>query len=125
MGRYVEPLDHLCGIHDPKPDRRRSPYELDKDGLPFVLKENYQTVKELQKKLSAAQQKLEDEMPFSDSAKQLMAEQKALINQYGSVKTSAESKTLQQRLQSNQKKINEDPTVKKSYEMMGKLYQHH
>jgi hypothetical protein len=122
-GRSVQFLDHLCGVNDPQTDRRRSPTELDKDGLPFVMKENYQVVKELQQRLNAAQQRMETEMPFSNNAKQLMAEQKNLINQYSSAKTSADSQALQKRLEEIATKLQADPTVRKAYEMMGKLYQ--
>lgn len=122
-GSSVQFLDHLCGVNDFKPDRRRDPSELDKDGMPFVMKENFRAVKDLQNKLAAAQQRLESEMPVSNAAKQLIAEQKALFNQYASVKTEADSKAFQQRLEANQKKIEQDPTIKKSREMMMKLYQ--
>ena len=119
----VKFLDHLCGVNDFKPDRRRNPNELDKDGVSFVMKENFQAIRELRNKLGAAQQRLENEMPISSAAKQLMAEQKALFNQYGSVKTKADSRALEQRIESNQRKINQDPTIQKSHEMMRKLYQ--
>ncbi len=119
----VQFLDHLCGVNDVKPERRRDPNELDKDGVPFVMKENFQTIKDLQNKLGAAQQRFENETPMSDAAKQLIAEQTALLNQYGSIKTEADGKAFQQRLEANQKKIEQDPTIKKSREMMRKLYQ--
>jgi hypothetical protein len=123
-GRSVQFLDHLCGVNDPKPDRRRSPTELDKDGMPFVLKENYQVVKTLQQQLAAAQQRMETELPFSENAKYLMAEQKALFSQYGSsAKSGTEMKALQQRIEANQKALNADSSFKKAYEMMGKMYQ--
>jgi hypothetical protein len=123
-GRSVQFLDHLCGVNDPKPDRKRNPNELDKDGMPFVLKENYQAVRTLQQQLAAAQQRMETELPFSENAKQLMAEQKALFSQYGSTATSgAEMKALQQRIEANQKALNADSSFKKAYEMMGRLYQ--
>lgn len=121
--RPVKFLDHLCGIHDFKPDRRRNPNELDKDGVSFVMKENFQAVKDLQNKLGAAQQRLENEMPVSSAAKQLMDEQKSLFSQYGSIKTEADGKALEKRIEANQKKINQDPTIQKSHEMMMKLYQ--
>ena len=119
----VKFLDHLCGVNDFKPDRRRNPNELDKDGVSFVMKENFQAVKDLLNKLGAAQQRLETEMPVSSAAKQLMDEQKALFSQYGSIKTEADGKALQQRIEANQKKINQDPTIQKSHEMMRKLHQ--
>ncbi len=122
-GRSVKFLDHLCGVNDPQSDRRRSPHELDKDGLPFVMKENFQAVKDLQKRLQAAQQRMETEMPFSNNAKRLMAEQKNLIRQYGMAKSSAENQAIQRRLQEISKGLQADPSVQKSYEMMGKLYQ--
>jgi hypothetical protein len=122
-GQSVQFLDHLCGVNDPKPDRRRSPTELDKDGMPFVLKENYQAVRTLQQQLAAAQQRMETELPFSENAKQLMAEQKALFSQYGSVKSGAEMKAYQQRIEANQKALNADSSFKKAYEMMRKMYQ--
>ena len=87
------------------------------------MKENFQAIKDLQNKLGAAQQRLESEMPVSNAAKQLMAEQKALLNGYASIKTEADGKAFQQRLETNQKKIEQDPTIKKSHEMMRKLYQ--
>ena len=122
-GGPVQFLDHLCGVNDFKPDRRRNPNELDKDGVPFIMKENFQAIKDLQNKLGAAQQRFEAETPISSTAKQLIAEQKALFNQYGSVKTEADSKALQQRIEANSKKIEQDPTIQKSREMMRKLYQ--
>lgn len=122
-GGPVQFLDHLCGVNDFKPDRRRDPNELDKDGISFLMKENFQAIKDLQNKLGAAQQRLESEMPVSNAAKQLMAEQKALFNGYASIKTEADGKAFQQRLEANQKKIQQDPTIKKSHEMMRKLYQ--
>lgn len=122
-GGSVKFLDHLCGVNDPQSDRRRSPHELDKDGLPFVMKENFQAVKDLQKRLQAAQQRMENEMPFSANAKRLMAEQKNLIRQYSSAKSSADTQAIQRRLQEISKGLQADPSVRKSYEMMGKLYQ--
>ena len=122
-GGPVQFLDHLCGVNDFKPNKRRDPNELDKDGISFVMKENFQAIKDLQNQLGAAQQRLESEMPVSNAAKQLIAEQKALLNGYGSIKTEADGKALQQRLEANQKKIEQDPTIKKSHEMMMKLYQ--
>ena len=119
----VQFLDHLCGVNDFKPNKRRDPNELDKDGISFVMKENFQAIKDLQNKLGAAQQRLESEMPVSNAAKQLIAEQKALLNGYASIKTEADGKAFQQRLEANQKKIEQDPTIKKSHEMMMKLYQ--
>ena len=119
----VQFLDHLCGVNDFKPNKRRDPNELDKDGISFVMKENFQTIRDLQNKLGAAQQRLENEMPVSNAAKQLIAEQKALLNGYASIKTEADGKAFQQRLEANQKKIEQDPTIKKSHEMMRKLYQ--
>jgi hypothetical protein len=113
-GRSVQFLDHLCGVNDPKPDRRRSPTELDTDGMPFVLKENYQTVRNLQQQLAAAQQRMETELPFSENAKQLMAEQKALFSQYGSAKSEAEMKAFQQRIEANQKALNADSSFTKA-----------
>jgi hypothetical protein len=122
-GRSVQFLDHLCGVNDPKPDRRRSPNELDKDGIPFVMKENYQAVKALQNQLTAAQQRMESELPFSAGAKQLMAEQKNLINQYSSAKSETDQRAVQKRMEEISTRLQADPTVQKSYEMMGKLYQ--
>ncbi len=123
-GRSVQFLDHLCGVNDPKPDRKRDPNELDKDGMPFVLKENYQAVRTLQQQLAAAQRRMETELPLSQNAKQLMAEQKALFSQYGSsAKSGAQMRALQQRIEANQKALNADSSFKKAYEMMGKLYQ--
>jgi hypothetical protein len=122
-GRSVQFLDHLCGVNDPKTDRRRSPNELDKDGLPFVMKENYQAVKALQNQLTAAQQRMESEMPFSDNAKQLMAEQKNLLSQYSSAKSETDQRGVQKRMEEISTRLQADPSVRKSYEMMGKLYQ--
>ncbi len=119
----VQFLDHLCGVNDFKPGKRRDPNELDQDGISFVMKENFQAIRDLQNKLGAAQQRLESEMPVSNAAKQLIAEQKALLNGYASIKTEADGKAFQQRLEANQKKIEQDPTIKKSHEMMRKLYQ--
>ncbi len=123
LGNSQQRLDHLCGVNDPKTNRKRNPYELDSDGLPFVMKENFRALKEAQQKIQAANRKLEDEMPFSPEAKQMMTEQRAIMNQLMSARPGTNTQALQKRYQEIQVALRKDPSVKKSYDMMNRLYQ--
>jgi hypothetical protein len=107
-GQSKQTLDSICGTNDPKPERKRDRNELDRDGIPFVLKENFRAMQEAQRKLMEASAKMEREMPVSDNVLRLRAEQKQLT---------------EQRMQENSRRQEADPTLKKSYEMMRKLYQ--
>lgn len=122
-GRSRQTLDSICGTRDPKPNRVRNRHELDRDGLPFVLKENFRKVQEAQRKLQEANAKMEQEMPVSDNILRLREEQKRLSEQYSRARTPQEQNRLYKQLQENNRKIDADPSLKKSYEMMRKLYQ--
>ncbi len=123
LGRNTQTLDHLCGTHEPKSDRRRGRNELDTDGLPFLMKENYKATEEAHRKLQEAQERLERELPLSDNAVQLKAQQQRLWEQLKSAKTQPERDNLFKQSQELAAKLETDPSVKKAYEMMRKLYQ--
>ena len=122
-GRNAQTLDHLCGTKEPKPDRRRGRNELDTDGLPFVMKENYKAVEEASRKYQEAQQRLEKELPLSDNALQIKSQQQQLWEQIRSAKNQSERDNLFKQARELAAKLEADPSVKKAYEMMGKLYQ--
>ncbi len=122
-GRDSQILDHLCGTHEPKRDRRRGRNELDTDGLPFLMKENFRATEEASRKLQEAHQRFEREMPLSDNALQLKAQQQKLWTQINNVKTQSERESLLKQARELSIKLDADPSVKKSYEMMQKLFQ--
>ena len=122
-GRNPQTLDHLCGTREPKPDRRRGRNELDTDGLPFLMKENFRATEEANRKLQEAQQRFEREMPLSDNAVQLKAQQQKLWAQLNNAKTQSERDILVKQSRELAAKLEADPSVKKAYEMMRKLYQ--
>ena len=122
-GRDSQILDHLCGTHEFKRDRRRGQNELDTDGLPFLMKENFRATEEASRKLQEAHQRFEREMPLSDNALQLKDQQQKLWAQMNNVKTQSERENLLKQARELSIKLEADPSVKKSYEMMRKLYQ--
>lgn len=122
-GQSRQTLDSICGTNDPKPQRKRDRNELDRDGIPFVLKENFRAMQEAQRKLQEASAKMEREMPVSDNVLRLRAEQKQISDQLMQAKTQEERERLYRRMQENSRQQEADPTLKKSYEMMRKLYQ--
>jgi hypothetical protein len=122
-GQSRQTLDSICGTNDPKPERKRDRNELDRDGIPFVLKENFRQTQEAQRKLQEAQAKMEREMPVSDNVLRLRAEQKQLSEQYMRARSPEQQQSLYKRLQENNRQMEADPTLKRSYEMMRKLYQ--
>ena len=122
-GRNAQTLDHLCGTNEPKSDRRRGRNELDTDGLPFLMKENFKAVEEANRKLQEAQQRFEKELPISDNALQLKAQQQKLWEQINTAKTQSERNNLFKQAQELAAKLEADPSIKRSYEMMRKLYQ--
>jgi hypothetical protein len=122
-GQSKQTLDSICGTNDPKPERKRDRNELDRDGIPFVLKENFRAMQEAQRKLMEASAKMEREMPVSDNVLRLRAEQKQLTEQFMRSKTADEKEGIYKRMQENSRRQEADPTLKKSYEMMRKLYQ--
>ena len=122
-GRNSQILDHLCGTHEIKRDRRRGRNELDTDGLPFLMKENFRATEEASRKLQEAHQRFEREMPLSDNALQLKDQQQKLWAQMNNVKTQSERENLLKQARELSIKLEADPSVKKSYEMMRKLYQ--
>jgi hypothetical protein len=122
-GQSKQTLDSICGTNDPKPDRKRDRNELDRDGIPFVLKENFRKTQEAQRKLQEAQAKMEREMPVSDNVLRLREEQKQLSEQYMRAKTTQEQQSIYKRIEQNSRQMEADPTLKRSYEMMRKLYQ--
>ena len=122
-GHDSQSLDHLCGTHEPKRDRRRNRNELDTDGLPFLMKENFRATEEASRKLQEAHQRFEREMPLSDNALQLKDQQQKLWAQMNNVKTQSERENLFKQARELSIKLEADPSVKRSYEMMRKLYQ--
>jgi hypothetical protein len=122
-GQSKQTLDSICGTNDPKPERKRDRNELDRDGIPFVLKENFRAMQDAQRKLMEAAAKMEREMPVSDNVLRLKAEQKKLSEQYMNAKTQEERNSLQKQLEQNNRQQQADPTLQKSYEAMRKLYQ--
>ncbi len=122
-GQSRQTLDSICGTNDPKTDRKRDRNELDRDGLPFVLKENFRLTQEAMKKLQEANARMEREMPVSDNVLRLRAEQQKLSEQYMNAKNSQERDRLRQQLEQNNRQLQADPSLQKSYEMMQKLYQ--
>jgi hypothetical protein len=122
-GQARQTLDSICGTRDPKPDRRRSRHELDRDGVPFVMKENYRAVQEANRKAQEASQRFEREMPFSDHVLRLKAQQQQLSQQYMNAKTQRERDSLSQQMEANSRQMQADPSYQKAYEMMRKLYQ--
>jgi hypothetical protein len=122
-GQSKQTLDRICGTNDPKPERKRDRNELDRDGIPFVLKENFRAMQEAQRKLMEAAAKMERELPVSDNVLRLKAEQKKLSEQYMNAKTQEERNSLQKQLEQNNRQQQADPTLQKSYEAMRKLYQ--
>ena len=123
LGRNTQTLDHLCGTHEPKPDRRRGRNELDTDGLPFVMKENFRATEEASRKYQEAQQRLERELPLSDNAVQIKVQQQKLWEQIRNAKTQSERENLYKQSRELAAKLEADPSVKKAYEMMRRLYQ--
>ncbi len=122
-GQSRQTLDKICGTNDPKPDRKRDRNELDRDGIPFVLKENFRQTQEAQRKFQEAQAKMEREMPVSDNVLRLRAEQKQLAEQYMRARTPQEQQSVYKQIEANSRQMEADPTLKRSYEMMRKLYQ--
>ena len=122
-GQSRQTLDSICGTNDPKPQRKRDRNELDRDGIPFVLKENFRAMQEAQRKLQEANAKMEREMPVSDNVLRLRAQQKQLSEQYMNAKTQEERNSLQKQLEQNNRQLQADPSLQKSYDMMRKLYQ--
>lgn len=122
-GRDSQSLDYLCGTHEPKRDRRRDRNELDTDGLPFLMKENFRATEEASRKLQEAHQRFEREMPLSDNALQLKDQQQKLWAQMNNAKTQSEQESLLKQARELSIKLDADPSVKKSYEMMRKLFQ--
>lgn len=122
-GQARQTLDSICGTNDPKTPRKRDRNELDRDGIPFVLKENFRAMQEAQRRLQEASAKMEREMPVSDNVLRLRAEQKQISEQLMQAKTQEERDRLYKRMQENSRQQEADPTLKKSYEMMRKLYQ--
>ncbi len=122
-GQARQTLDKICGTNDPKTPRKRDRNELDRDGIPFVLKENFRAMQEAQRKLQEASAKMEREMPVSDNVLRLRAEQQQLSQQYMNAKTNQERERLQKQIEQTSRQLQADPTLQKSYEMMRKLYQ--
>jgi hypothetical protein len=121
-GQSRQTLDSICGTNDPKPQRKRDRNELDRDGIPFVLKENFRLTQEALKKLQEANARMEREMPVSDNVVRLRAEQQQLSQQYMNAKNSQDRDRLRQQLEQNSRQLQADPSLQRSYEMMQKLY---
>jgi 16S rRNA C967 or C1407 C5-methylase (RsmB/RsmF family) len=128
-GQGLINLEQLCGIRSQQQQQVIDlNQDTNRDGVPdellAIMRQFDQAMKTARssQEYEAALQRLEKQLPYSDSVKRLQAQQRSVQQQLANVKTDSQAQTLYRQLDNIMQQMYKDSSYIKVQEAMGKVY---